>query len=68
MHALPNRSALDATQVALLGVLLASDFREAFDPSDLRRRLGFKGFGIKAGNLVTLPHGKVVCPLHAVGG
>ena len=68
MDALSNRYSLDATQIALLGVLLATDFREAFDHTDLRCGLCFKGFGIKVGNLVTLPHGKVVWPLHAVGG
>ena len=68
MHAARTLPGIDPSQVALIGALLANDFREAFDHADLRRRLGFKGYGIKAGNLITLPHEKIVCPLHVVGG
>ncbi|MEM1234638.1 MAG: hypothetical protein AAGH70_10980 [Pseudomonadota bacterium] len=54
--------------IASLSGLLAADFRGARNRADLQHRLGLKGFTIKAGNLATLPHGKLVCTLSQVGG
>ncbi|MEM1374915.1 MAG: hypothetical protein AAGF78_11100 [Pseudomonadota bacterium] len=54
--------------IASLSGLLAADFRGARNRADLHHRLGLKGFTIKSGNLVTLPHGKLICALSEVGG
>lgn len=56
----------DASVVRALRGLLANEFRDARDSSDLLKRLNNKGFGVSDGYLATFPEGKMICPLIAL--
>lgn len=66
-HAPSLAPAVDPTVLASLSGLLASDFRNSRSAADLERRLSNKGFIVRGRNLLTAPHGKMICSLSRLG-
>ncbi len=58
------KAELDAVGMMYVRRLLRPVF--AKPGQDLRQRLGFFGYDMRDGFLVTAPHGKKVCPISAI--
>ncbi|MGB0798042.1 MAG: hypothetical protein ACPGRD_01815 [Planktomarina sp.] len=56
----------DALVINAIRGLLANDFRQATDASDLAKRLHNKGYDVSVGFLATYPQGKMICPIAAL--
>jgi len=60
------KSELDPVALVHVQRMLRPIFAKTARRTDLRQRLGFFGYDLQDGFLVTAPHGKQVCPISAI--